>query len=269
MNYGLYLSATGALSSLHRQDVLANNLANAETVGFKPDLVFTRQRPPERLENPGAFVEPQWLLEQLGGGHFVEPTRAALSRQGAMTATGNTLDLAIEGEGLLVVAGNGTPGPADLRFTRDGRLGRNAAGELIMTSSGLRVLDQDLAPIRLAGTGAVEVRHDGTIMQGDRVLATLRVVAIDARDLTKAGANLFRLSDDAAAQRGTQRGGIPAARDAAGVIRQGFVEGSAVDPIMALHHMTAASRAVEANMRLMQYQDFIMGQAINTFARVA
>ncbi|MBT8484767.1 MAG: flagellar biosynthesis protein FlgF, partial [Phycisphaerae bacterium] len=50
MNYGLYLSAGGALSSMYRQDVLANNLANMNTTAFKPDRVTTRERLPERLE---------------------------------------------------------------------------------------------------------------------------------------------------------------------------------------------------------------------------
>ena len=57
MNYGLYLSAAGTLSSMFRQDVIANNLANLNTVGFKPDMVYNRQRLPERLES-AAPVHP-------------------------------------------------------------------------------------------------------------------------------------------------------------------------------------------------------------------
>ena len=51
MNYGLYLSASGVLTSMHRQDVIANNLANVATVGFKPDDVTLMARQPERIEN--------------------------------------------------------------------------------------------------------------------------------------------------------------------------------------------------------------------------
>ena len=57
MNYGLYLSANGALTSMYRQDVVANNLANLQTVGFKPDMVATRQRLPQRLEDPSAMAD--------------------------------------------------------------------------------------------------------------------------------------------------------------------------------------------------------------------
>ncbi|MHC4590466.1 MAG: flagellar basal body protein [Planctomycetota bacterium] len=84
MNYGLYLAASGALTNIHRQEVITNNLANATTAGFKPDMVYARQRLPERLES-GAGTDPKELLEQLGGGTALMPTRLDLS-QGAVTA---------------------------------------------------------------------------------------------------------------------------------------------------------------------------------------
>ena len=59
MNYGLYLAASGALDAVRRQEVLTNNLVNSETIGFKPDMVFGRQRLPARLESGGAGVDPQ------------------------------------------------------------------------------------------------------------------------------------------------------------------------------------------------------------------
>ena len=67
MNYGLYLSATGALSSMHRQDVLAHNLANVNTIGFKPDQVDARQRRPERLEHlpAGVHADGRELLDHV------------------------------------------------------------------------------------------------------------------------------------------------------------------------------------------------------------
>ena len=69
MNYGLYLAASGALDAVRRQEVLTNNLVNSETIGFKPDMVFGRQRLPARLEPGGAAagIDPQLLLERLGG----------------------------------------------------------------------------------------------------------------------------------------------------------------------------------------------------------
>jgi flagellar hook-basal body protein len=146
MNYGLYVSAAGALTSLHRQDVVANNLANLNTVGFKPDSVFTKTRLPERLESGQSFADPQYLLEQLGGGQHLHPTFISF-RQGDLAETHNDLDVAIMGEGFFAVqAGSG---PDSIRLTRDGRFTLNTDGELVMSTSGMRVLDVNDEPIRL------------------------------------------------------------------------------------------------------------------------
>src|SRR5690606_13067862 len=76
MDYGLYLSAAGVLTNMHRTDVHANNLANVATTGFKPDFAVIRQRLPERLEDNIADVPAHELLERLGGGVLVDPTRS-------------------------------------------------------------------------------------------------------------------------------------------------------------------------------------------------
>src|SRR5437667_10189719 len=97
MIYGLYLSATGVLANTYRKDVIANNLANSETVGFKRHLASFQQRPPESqtmgrpdLSNP--------MLDNLGGGFLVAPTQIDTS-QGDLETTGNNLDAAIYGKG--------------------------------------------------------------------------------------------------------------------------------------------------------------------------
>lgn len=259
MNYGLYLSAGGALTSLHRQDVIANNLANLDTVGFKPDLVVTRQRLPERLESATFGADPQWLLERLGGGQFVEPTRVQLI-QGALTPTGNEMDLAIRGDGFFVIdAGQGS-GDARLRFSRDGRLTLNDRQELIMAANGLRVLDTQDQPIHIAGTGPVRIDAAGTITQDGRTVARMQIVdPPDPSQVRKTGHNLLRARD-----------GVTITRTpASGEVRQGFTEASAVDPIMALNAMISATKAVQSNIKMMQYHDHILGQTINTFGRVA
>ncbi|MHC4991510.1 MAG: flagellar hook-basal body protein [Planctomycetota bacterium] len=255
MNYGLYLSANGALTSLHRQDVLANNLANVETVGFKPDMVYTRQRDVERVES-GAAVEPRFMLEQLGGGHLVAPSSIGMN-QGPLQRTDAPLDLAITGQGLFVVAPQ--DGSAeDRRLTRDGRFTIDADGFLASMSSGMRVLDVANRPMHLDPNGALAVDSRGTLRQDGRVVGQLRIANTDANELTKVGSNLFHAPADAL-------------RDAPidSTVRQGFVEASAVDPIDALQDLIDATRASQANIKLMQYHDFLTGQAVNRFARVA
>ena len=79
MNYGLYLSAAGVLTNSYRQDVFANNLANVNTVGFKPDLPVLRTRPPEAIEDPAPFGTSNDLLERLGGGVLAGPQRTSFA----------------------------------------------------------------------------------------------------------------------------------------------------------------------------------------------
>jgi flagellar basal-body rod protein FlgF len=259
MNYGLYLSAAGALTNMHRQDVLANNLANINTVGFKPDSVVTRQRLPERLESPGSMADPQWLLERLTGGQFLQPTRVSLE-QGDLVQTEGDLDLAIEGDGLFVVGDGRGTGPEHLRFTRDGRFALDADGELVMATSGLRVLGRDELPIRLDRSAPVRIDERGEIVQNGSPVAELKIIAApDAGQLAKAGDNLLRLTEGAAMPRAP----------ASGRVRQGYTEASAVDPILTLNAMMNAAKASQSNLRMIQYHDNVLGQMFSTFARVA
>src|ERR1700753_1463362 len=98
MLYGLYLSATGVMTNSYRQDVIANNLANSETVGFKKDLAMFKQRLTAAQENPNNLNATDKLAEGLGGGTFAMPTMVDMS-PGDMENTGGNLDAAIDGKG--------------------------------------------------------------------------------------------------------------------------------------------------------------------------
>ena len=93
MNYGLHLSASGVLTSLHRQDVHANNLANASTVGFKRDLANVTQRDPESIEGPHPEHRHP-ILDMIGGGFFSGPQHISFA-PGALERTNNPLDIAL------------------------------------------------------------------------------------------------------------------------------------------------------------------------------
>src|SRR2546421_5208905 len=105
MIYGLYQSATGVLTNSYRQDVIANNIANSETVGFKKDLALFQQRPTE-AQARGLRHATNPLLEALGGGILASPT-AMNPEQGDLENTGNNLDVAIQGSGYFKVNDNG------------------------------------------------------------------------------------------------------------------------------------------------------------------
>jgi len=262
MNYGLYLSAAGALTNLYRQDVFTNNLANVNTVGFKPDAAYQKQRLPERLESTGslaAFDDPRELLEQLGGGQFLDPAMPQLE-QGELSRTENPLDVALQGDGFLLVNDGVRQADGDLRLTRDGRLTLNEQGELVMSVNGLNVLNDENEPIRLDPSVPVQIETSGSIVQNGVEIARLQIVrGGDAAQLEKMGENLFRVREGHVLDRTR-----PSAR-----VNQGFTESSAVDPIMALNDMMGAAKSAQANIKMMQFHDDLLGQMINTFARVA
>lgn len=256
MNYGLYVAAAGALDATYRQSVLTNNLANSETVGFKPDMVFGRQRLPERLESGGfgGGADPQVMLEKLGGTPTLDPAYINL-KQGGLVDTGNPLDVAINGDGFFVVQ----DGQQQMLLTRDGRFALDADGQLVMADNGMAVMDQRNRPIRLDRDLKVQINEQGDVEQLGQIVATLRVTQpTDPEDLVKIGGNMLR------------SGSLPAAttRSPAGRVLQGYVENSSVDPVTLLKDLVGAAKSFGANIKMMQYQDNIMGQAINTFGRV-
>ncbi|MCA9285501.1 MAG: flagellar hook-basal body protein [Phycisphaerales bacterium] len=250
MNYGFYLSASGMLNAMHRMEVSATNLANVETTGYKPDTTFVRQRDPERIES-NAPIEPQELLERLGGGVLASATGVDLT-QGDLKQTDNPLDIALRGKGFFAVR---SP-QGDPALTRDGRLTMAADGTLVQTATGLPMLDRRNRPITLDPTAAVGILRDGSVVQRGEAVARLNVVVpADPARLQKRGDGMIAYTGKLTAS-------------SADVIA-GSTESSAVDPVLAINAMMAANRAVGANSKLLQFQDRAMQQAIAVLGKVA
>jgi len=263
MNYGLNIAASGVLTSMYRQDVMANNLANLDTPGYKPDMPFARARDAARVEDHLAGMPSNQLLERLGAGTMLAPNRTS-HMQGDLQQTHNPLDAAIKGPGFFVVqapGGSARPVGDLIRLTRDGRLTLNAQGTLVQAASGLPVFDMSNRPIVIDPTaGAVSIQEDGTIMQNNREVAQLQLVNIpDPSVLKKVGDNLYQPNASQAA----------AMKPSHSSIIGGTIERSAVDPIKAIMGVTSAASDVANNARMLQLHDDIMGRAINTFGRVA
>src|ERR1044071_174904 len=100
MLYGLYLSATGVLANSHKQDVIANNLANAETVGFKRSMALFQQRRTEAQASLELGDQSDPRLARMTGGMFSSPTHIDHTA-GMVERTGSNLDVAIHGDGYL------------------------------------------------------------------------------------------------------------------------------------------------------------------------
>ncbi len=261
MNYGLYLSTSGILSAMHRQDVATNNLANINTVGFKPDFASARSRDAARIEDGLTSFPSNDLLERLGAGVMMNPTRVSFE-QGALQTTGVDLDLAIQGDGFFVLrdqSAEGTDGSGGMRLTRDGRFTRDAQGRLVSSSDGLPVMSTANRPIVLP-PGPVAIGLDGVIRQRGAPIARIQITDVPDRSaLTKLGHGHFEVP----------RQQWDARSAAKGVVKQGEVEGAAVDPIAALMSVTGAAGDAERNFGMIQYHDRLMDRAINTLGRIS
>src|ERR1044071_9148189 len=143
MDRMIYLSMTGAKATMQRQDVLAHNLANASTPGFRAEMTAFRAVP---VQGQGASTRV-YALESTPG-YNAEP--------GAVQPTGRNLDVALKGNGWLAVQGlDGTEA-----YTRGGALDVNAEG-LLVTKTGLTVLG-DGGPITIPANAQVQIAPDGT-----------------------------------------------------------------------------------------------------------
>lgn len=258
MNYGLYLSTSGALTAQSRLEVWANNLANVNTTAFKPDRATIRQRDTAKVEDRLPFLPSNAMLEKLGGGVLLEQTRPDLT-PAPFQESSAPLDIAIDGPGFLVVdSGKGSPEQRP-RLSRDGRLSLDNAGRLVRASDGLPVLDEEYRPITLERSTAVAITTDGRVIQNDATVATLALVKPRNNDLLrKVEGGLFAVT-----------GGKPAIVPTNASVRQFATERSGVDPFAAIIGVTQAESAVGSNARMIQMHYDTLGRAINTLGRIA
>ena len=258
MNYGLYISASGALTAQGRLDVWSNNLANINTTAFKPDRAGVRQRDAARVEDRLPFLPSNRLLEKLGAGVLMTPTRTDFS-PGGIETTRSPLDVAIDGRGFLVVDGGQGRGDERLRLSRDGRLTLDQSGRLVRIADGKPVLDDRNQPITLDRSAPVNITGDGRIVQNEAVVATLGFVTPrDETTLVKSGGGLYAMS---AGRAGLGRG--------EGQIRQFALERSGVEAFSAIMGVTRAASAIEGNARMIQMHYDTIGRAVNTLGRIA
>ncbi|XOZ34390.1 flagellar basal body rod protein FlgF [Halomonadaceae bacterium KBTZ08] len=237
MDRSLYIAMTGAKQNMYAQQVNANNLANADTTGFKQDFANARSMPvfgegrPSRAyamtENPGADL-----------GH------------GPMKETGRELDVAIKGDGWLAVE----PEPGEEAFTRAGDLQIGANG-IMRNGEGLPVLGNG-GPIAVPPADKVEIGVDGTVsvvpagapsdqlVQVDR----LKLVNPPAEDIQKSNDGLFRLKPEA-----QQGGAVPPDGDVR--VASGFLEGSNVSAVESMIQNLELSRQYEMQVKAMQTAD--------------
>jgi flagellar basal-body rod protein FlgF len=238
---------------LERQmDVVANNIANVNTNGFKSDASLFQ----EYLKT-GAH-EDNFVGSDRAVSYVQDSGTYRDLSQGALQSTSNPLDLAIDGSAYLVVQTAGGE-----RYTRDGGLQLNAQGQLV-TVAGDPVLGAS-GPIVLQPTDHdVNVSPDGTVtvLEGtgrtDAIRGKLRLVSFtDAQKILKEGSNLYSAGE----------GGVPQP-DVKSQIRQGFIEKSNVNSVAEMSRMVEVTRAYTQIATLLQQQSDLHKTAIQQLADV-
>ena len=252
----LEIAAAGMQAQQMRVEVISNNLANMNTTAYNPrraefaDLHYQQAVRPGTISAEDGTVLPTGV--QLGLG--VRPASVSVTRMdGALTQTGEDLDIAIEGRGFLeVTLPNGAAA-----FTRDGTLKRSADGEIV-TSEGYPVAPGIVIPqeaIRVTITPSGEVQAMFADAVEGQILGQITLAAfINERGLQAMGSNLYQET----AASGPPIPGVPG-DGGFGTLRQGYLEESSVDPVRELTDLIKAQRGYELNAKVITAADQMLG----------
>jgi len=226
---GIEISGRGALAQSAKVDVLAHNLANLLTVGFRRASIGFR-----------ANLEAVLGIDR---------------RTGDLDVTRRPLDLAIAGPGYFTV--RDLESGADY-YTRAGNFNLDSSGRLVTADGRCQVVASDGRALALdpAAVGSLRVREDGTLISGDVEYGQLGVVEFeDVARLATRGDNLVE-------NRGGALGAAAGSR-----IQQGTLERSSADPALDSAELTRALRALEANLQMIRILDATLERTVNEFAR--
>jgi len=221
---GIYVATAGAVAQSNALDATANNIANAATAGFRADRVTFREALTAARSADVASVN--------NGNTFID------AQPGALTATENPLDLALEGDGMF---GINTPnGP---RYTRAGNFRIDDENSLV-TVEGHKVRGEGGGQIQIPpGTVSLTVSADGTVNADEVAVGKIELVRFAQAQLERQGGSLYRA-------RGAAVGGEPPK------VRQGMLEVSNVNVVRGVVDLVKVSRTYESLMRVIQgYSD--------------
>lgn len=252
---GIYSSGLAAYGQQLRLDVIANNLANTLTPGFRRDTMTFRQRFEEALEDKPDFDHYNAMVHRYGGAPFIEGT--TFDREpGTLEATGRDTDFAILGDGFFRVREIST---GNFFFTRAGNFMIDPDGRLTTADGKYLVLSPDGDAIDIEPEALRDIRVDqtGALYQGNTLIGQIGVVGVpDLSKLSKHGDTLFSGSAEEIEPRPESR------------VLQGHLEASSANPVEEIVDMIRAFRSVESNLQMIRYQDSTLERAVNDLGRL-
>jgi flagellar basal-body rod protein FlgG len=236
-------------------EILANNIANSGTTGFKEqDVSFTSMlaNPWPAYQNPNPPAPFKMDMSEVYPLHGNEMGTVALSSirtnfsQGPMRETGNPLDCAVQGNGFFTIETAFGP-----RFTRDGSFALTPDGTLVTRSGG--TVAGENGPLTGLSEGDVRITPSGEVFQGDLFVDKLRITAFEDPEL------LERIGDNSFVHDGAPEN-IIAFR---GEISQGYIESANVNPMKNMANLITAHRTYEALQKAIQAHDKTMEKGSN------
>jgi flagellar basal-body rod protein FlgG len=248
----LRIAATGMAAQQMNVEVISNNIANMNTVGYKTQRAQFEDMLYENIQRPGAqssdtgTVVPTGI--QLGSG-VKTGTVYRITTQGSPTSTGNTLDIAINGRGYLQVQ---LPS-GDIAYTRAGNLSKNDQGQIV-TADGYQIIPQMTVPqtataLTISASGQVQVTIPNQV-QPQQIGQLQLTTFFNEAGLEAVGNNLFLQSGSS----GNPVSGVPGT-PGFGTIQDGYVEASNVDPVNEISSLIVAQRAYEMNSKVVTSAD--------------
>ncbi|NQU25973.1 MAG: flagellar hook-basal body protein [Candidatus Nealsonbacteria bacterium] len=245
MPYGLYISAEGAHAQSQRMDVIANNLANVDTVGFKRELAILRARSTEAVDQ-GLSLPGSGTIDDVGGGIAMWQT-VTDHATGPPKKTDAKTDVAIPQPGVFFAVQKGE----ETLLTRAGNFAITPDRRLT-TQQGYNVLDSAGNPIFIRDDPAWHIDGTGIVQQLGATQSLALVQPESLGDLVKAGENLFRPLAETTDVPLNER-----------QVKSGYLEMSTVRPTSEMTDLIHASRAMEANINMMKTQNEMLAGLIN------
>ena len=237
---GLYTSASGMIPRLKKQDIIANNIANAGTSGFKKDNMFVREM--TRAEKKLAPEKSDWQTP-IADQEYID------YRPGIFDRTGNPLDLAIEGDGFFTLESE----DGSTLLTRSGTFMVDNEG--FLSYPGGYKLTSEGGPIQV-GNGTVNISENGDVeVDGLSVGNIVPVIVTDIDKLQKVGRSMFAVPE-----------GTELQASETPIIQQGYLETSNVEIVSEMVEMIISYRAFEANAKAIQSQDSSLDHLFNKVA---
>lgn len=243
MENAAYIGLSRQMTLRRELDIAANNIANADTTGFKVEQLLLGTEIGNRARNDAIRPGASFVLDKGVGRDF---------SQGSLEQTGRSLDFAIDGEGVFFRLQDG----AGEAYTRDGAFTIGPQGVLV-TKEGLPVLG-DGGPVTMdpAG-GSITVADDGNISQDGVTIGRLQLARFDnLAVLSKEGDGLYRNASNA----------VPI--DAAGAqVRQGMLEGSNVNPLIEITNLIEITRAYDRASKLIENVSELSRRSVERLGR--